>query len=126
MQADFKCPIAGCEHEIPLGSGDQAQAGLKIKVTPTAFASCKRLPRDNDGNTYGVGIVFGAGAYTPRAELIMKHWTGLHMAKGHCIVCTCPVAGCAMVAVTPELISKHCTRRHATEYPRGRKGQRST
>ena len=45
------------------------------------------------------------------------------MAKGHCIVCPCPVAGCNTVAVTPELISKHCTKRHAIEYPRGRKGQ---
>ena len=53
----------------------------------------------------------------------MKHWMGLHMAKGHCIVCPCPVAGCNTIAVTPELISKHCTRRHASEYPRGRKGQ---
>ena len=84
------------------------------------------MPRDELGNSYVVGIWAGAGTFTPRVEVMMKHWAGLHMARGHCILCPCPCTedeGCDTIAVTWELIAKHCTRRHVASFPKGGKGQ---
>ena len=56
---------------------------------------------------------------------MMRHWAGLHMARGHCIVCPCPCSndGCDTIAVTSELIAKHCLRKHEASFPKGDKGQ---
>ena len=90
IQADFQCPIAGCNSDI-MEIQEGVETGKKLRVAPSARVSSPRVPRDELGNTYGVGIWAGSGTFSMRVDVMMKHWAGLHMARGHCIVCPCPL-----------------------------------
>ena len=81
-EADFQCPVKGCEgHEQNV-------------VTPVARCQGHTTPRSEAGEFLGIGLQPGLGVREPFTvqvdpERIMSHWQAWHLRKGLCIVLPC-------------------------------------
>ena len=59
IQADFQCPIEGCNHDL-LEVHQGISTDRKLRVVPSARVISPRMPQDEAGNSYRVGIWSGA------------------------------------------------------------------
>ena len=81
-EADFKCPVDGCEVEH------------ESLLHPVARCETHTAPRDEEDNFFGIGVMDGLGVKDPiqvqvEQDLILTHWQAYHMRRGNCIVLPC-------------------------------------
>ena len=115
---DGKCFVKGWE-----------LSDLSIVLAPSGEVGSASLPRDDDGNLLGVGIMPGLGSndspnsVSVRFGTIVDHWKAFHMRQGLCLAIPClakSAIDCDFISFCPDGAIKHMARRHPEEFEKSR------